>query len=169
MDKNNISEEISSHHNSVKGVDHACDENGKNLLNKEEKADITSINYINAANAISMNDYGNFIHKDYSPFLSSNNHEYVSSVSEYDSGKRIVCHNENKFSDLSLNKSKSFEWQVSLLFFSQRQEIFITYGSDYWQHINSSNHKIHSHDQMSKMITNLGGKKGENTLTLNPI
>ena len=27
------------------------------------------------------------------------------------------------------------------------------------QHINLSNHKIHSYDQMSKMIVNLGSKK----------
>ena len=30
------------------------------------------------------------------------------------------------------------------------------------EHINSSNHKIHSYDKMSKMIVNLGSKKCEN-------
>ena len=40
-----------------------------------------------------MNDYDNFIHKYYAPFLSSNNHSDVSSVSEYDSEKQRVCCN----------------------------------------------------------------------------
>ena len=35
-------------------------------------------------NEISMNDDDNFIHKYYAPFLSSKNHEYVYSGSEYD-------------------------------------------------------------------------------------
>ena len=30
------------------------------------------------------------------------------------------------------------------------------------EHINYSNQKIHSHDQMIKMIVNLGSKKGQN-------
>ena len=33
MDKKNISEEISSHHNSEELIDYACDDNGNNLLN----------------------------------------------------------------------------------------------------------------------------------------
>ena len=33
------------------------------------------------------------------------------------------------------------------------------------EHINSSNHKIYSHDQMSKMVVNLGSKKCENRNT----
>ena len=47
--------------------------------------DVTSIHYINATNEISMNYDDNYIHKYYAPFLSSNNHEDVSSGSEYDS------------------------------------------------------------------------------------
>ena len=33
------------------------------------------------------------------------------------------------------------------------------------EHIHSSNHKIHSHDQMRKMIVNLGSKKLKNNRT----
>ena len=59
-----------------------------------------------------MNDDETFIHKYYAPFLSSNNHEDVSSGSEYDSAKRRIRRNINIILDLLLNKSKSFEWQV---------------------------------------------------------
>ena len=52
--------------------------------------DVASINYTITTNKISMNDDENFIHKYYAPFWLSKNHEDVSSVSEYDSGKRIV-------------------------------------------------------------------------------
>ena len=71
-----------------------------------------------------------FIHKYYSQFLSSENHEDLSSKSEYESVKRRVFHHKQNSLDLLLNKSNIFKWQVSLLFFSQRQEIIITYGSD---------------------------------------
>ena len=97
MDDNNISEDISSHQNSAEVIDHACHEHGNSLLNTEEEAYVTSINSINANNDISMNDDDNFIHKDYAQFLSSKNHEDVSSVSEYDSEKRRVCHNKKIF------------------------------------------------------------------------
>ena len=64
-----------------------------------------------------MNDDKSFIHKYYATFLSLKNNEYVSSGSEYDSAKRnVFCLRKNYF-DLLLKKSKSFEWQVSLLFF----------------------------------------------------
>ena len=46
--------------------------------------DVKSIHSINANNDISMIDDDNFIHKYYVPFLSSNHHEDVSYVSEYD-------------------------------------------------------------------------------------
>ena len=59
--------------------------------------DVASINYINVPNEVSMKGYDNFIHIYYAPFLSSNNHKYVSSVSEYNSAKLIVCHNKNCF------------------------------------------------------------------------
>ena len=63
-----------------------------------------------------MNNDDNFMHKYYTPFLSSNNHEDVSSVPRYDSEKRRVFRNKNIFFDLLLNKSKSFKWQVLLVF-----------------------------------------------------
>ena len=59
MDENNISEEISSHHNSEELIDHTYDDNEKNLLDTEEEADVTSINSINATNDVSINDDGN--------------------------------------------------------------------------------------------------------------
>ena len=65
----------------------------KKLLNTEEEEYFTSINYINITNDISMNDDENFIHKYYTPFLSSKNHEDLLSGSFYDSAKRTVsCH-----------------------------------------------------------------------------
>ena len=70
MDKTYINEQISSHHNPAEVIDHTCDDNGNNLLNTEEETDVTSINYINATNDISMIDDGNVIHKYYAPFLS---------------------------------------------------------------------------------------------------
>ena len=59
-------------------MDHTCDDNGNNLPNIEEEADVTSIHSINAKNEISMNYDDNYIHKYYAPFLSSKNHEDVS-------------------------------------------------------------------------------------------
>ena len=61
-----------------------------------------------------MKGYDNFIHKYYAPFLLSNNHEDLFSRSDYDSAKRRACHNKNIILGLLLNKSKSFEFQVSL-------------------------------------------------------
>ena len=66
-----------------------------------------------------MNDDDNFTHKYYAPFLSSKNYEDVSTGSEYNSEKRRFCHNKNIILDILLNKSKSFEFQVSLFFFTQ--------------------------------------------------
>ena len=63
-----------------------------------------------------MNANGNFIHKYYAPFLSSNNNEDISSGSEYDSVKRRVRRHKNTILDLLLNKSNSFEYQVSMFF-----------------------------------------------------
>ena len=80
LDDNNISEEISSHKNPAEINDHICDENGMNLVNTEEESDVTPIHYIKATNYISMNDDDTYINKYYSQFLSSKNHEYVSSV-----------------------------------------------------------------------------------------
>ena len=86
MDENNTSEEISSHQNSIKNsteaIYHTCYDNGINLPNTEEGADVIYIHSINATNDIFMNDDENFIHKYYAPFLSSKNHEDVSSGSE---------------------------------------------------------------------------------------
>ena len=78
MDDNNTSEEISCHQNPAEVIDNTCDDNEINLLNTEEEADVTSINYVNANNYISGNNEDNFIHKYYIPFLPSNNHEDVS-------------------------------------------------------------------------------------------
>ena len=40
-------------------MDLTCDDNGNNVLNIEQEADITSIHSINEANGISMNDNEN--------------------------------------------------------------------------------------------------------------
>ena len=84
MAKNNKSKEISSPHNSVELFDYKYDDNGNNFFNTEEESGVISIHSINATNDISMIDDGNFIHKYYVPFLSSNHHEDVSYGSEYD-------------------------------------------------------------------------------------
>ena len=55
-----------------------------------------------------MNDDDNYMHKYYTPFLSSNNHENESSGSEYDSAKRRVCRNKNIILDLLLDKNQRF-------------------------------------------------------------
>ena len=68
LDDNNTSEEISPHQNSAEVIDHTCDDNGINLFNTEEEADLTSINFINATNYVSMNGDDNFIYKYYAPF-----------------------------------------------------------------------------------------------------
>ena len=67
------------------------------IINTEGEADVTSINSINATNDISINDDDNFIHKYYASFLSSKNHEGVSSRSEYDWTKRRVHRNKKLF------------------------------------------------------------------------
>ena len=76
-----------------------------------------------------MNDDENFIHKYSVPFLSSKNYEDVCSGSEYDSEKQIFFCNRNIILDLLLNESKSFNGRYHCSFFSQRQEIVITYDS----------------------------------------
>ena len=92
-DDNNTSEEISCHKDSAKAMDHTCDDNGNNGINIGEEADVTYIHSINATNDISTNDDDNCMHKYYSLFLPSKNHEDVSSVSEYDSEKRRLFNN----------------------------------------------------------------------------
>ena len=130
----------------------SCDYSGNNVLNIEEEADVTSIHSINETNDISMNDDDNFIHKYYAPFLSSKNHEDVSSGSEYDSAKRIFCLNKTIILDLLLNKSNSFEWQVSLLFFVFNDKKMSSHMDHISEHINSSNQKIHSYDKIRKLL-----------------
>ena len=49
-----------------------------------------------------MNDDENYIHKYYAPFVSSKNHEDVSSGLEYDSVKRRLCGQKNMILDLLL-------------------------------------------------------------------
>ena len=63
MDDKNTSEEILSNKNSAGVIDHTCDDNGINLLNTKEEADITSIHSINATNDIYMNDDEKVIHR----------------------------------------------------------------------------------------------------------
>ena len=46
-------------------MDYTCDNKENNVLNIEEKVDVTSIHYINANNDISMNDDENYMHKYY--------------------------------------------------------------------------------------------------------
>ena len=75
-------------------MDHTRDENVNNVLNIEEEADIKYIHSINETNDISMNFDENYMQKYYAPILSSNNHEDISSESEYDSMKRRVCRNK---------------------------------------------------------------------------
>ena len=41
IDEKNISEEISSHTISAKVIDNTCDDNIKNILNKEEEGGVT--------------------------------------------------------------------------------------------------------------------------------
>ena len=60
MDDNNPSENIASNKNSTVVIDHKYDENGINLLNTEEEADVTYIQYINGTNGISTSDDKNF-------------------------------------------------------------------------------------------------------------
>ena len=141
-------------------IAHRCDENGINLLNTEEEADVTSIQYINGTNNISMNDDKKCIYKYYAPFLPSKNNEYVSSGSEYYSAKRRVSCHKKFILDLLLNKSNSFEWKVSLLFFINDTKLS-SHMAQTSEHINPSNKKNHSYDQMGKMIFNLSNNKWE--------
>ena len=127
-----------------------------------KKAGATSIHSINATNEISMNDDDNFMHKYYAPFLSSKNHADVSYGSEHVSSKRRFCCHKNIILDLLLNISKSFEWHISLLFFVLGDKTFLSHMTQISEHINSSNHKIHSYDKMIKIIVNLGNDKCEN-------
>ena len=106
-----------------------------------------------------MNDDDNYMHKYYATFLSSNNHEDISSGSEYNSAKRRVCRNKTIIFYLILNKSKSFEWQLSLLFFVLNSRKISSHMAHISGHINSSNHQIYSYDKMIKIIFNLVSKK----------
>ena len=161
MQDKNTSEDISCHQNSTKLMDHTCNDNANNVLNIEEKAYVTSIHSINANNDISINDDDSYIHNYYAPFLSSNNHEDLSSGSEYDSAKWRVCCNKNMILDLILNKSRSFEWQVTLLFFVLNDNKFSSHMDQISEHINYSNQKIQYYDKMIKIILNLCNNKCE--------
>ena len=106
-----------------------------------------------------MNDDDNYMHKYYATFLSSKNHEDVSSGSEYDSVKLGFFCNKNIILNLLLNIF--FKWQVSLLFFVLNDNKLSSHMAQISERIKSSNHRIHSHDQMIKIIVNLGSKKCE--------
>ena len=80
---------------------------------------------------------------------------------------------KNIILDVLLNKSKSFEWQVKLLFFVLNYNKLSPHMAQISEHIKSSNQKTHSHDQMRKMIVNSVSKKCEDnknsTCQLNPL
>ena len=94
-DDNNTSEEISCHQEATKVLDHKCYDNGNNVLNIEKEAIVTSIHYINTINEIYMNYDGNYMHKYYELFSSSNNHEDF--LLDQNMIKRNVCCNKNYF------------------------------------------------------------------------
>ena len=77
--------------------------------------------------------------------------------------KRRVRRNKNIILDLLLNKSKSFEWKASLLFFVINDMKLLSHMYQISEKINSSNHKIHSYDNMGKMIVDLSNKKFKNS------
>ena len=124
--------------------------------------DVTYIQSINGTNYISTNDDKICIRKYYAPFLPSKNNEDVSSGPEYDSTKWRIHRNKKNILDLLLNKSRSFEWQVSLLLFVINGTKLSLNMDEISEHINSSNHVIYSHDQMCKNIVNLSNQKCEN-------
>ena len=84
-----------------------------------------------------MKDDEHVIHKYYAPFLPPKNHEGVYSGSDYYSAKKyfVVI---NHYFYLSLNKLKSFEWKVSLLFFVLNAEKLSLHMYQISEHINSS-------------------------------
>ena len=56
MDDKNASEAIATHQNSTGVIDHSCDDNVINLINREEEADATSIQSINWTNDTCITD-----------------------------------------------------------------------------------------------------------------
>ena len=106
-----------------------------------------------------MNDDENFIYKYYAQSLPSNNNSDVYSGSKYDTTKQIVRCNKRIILDLLLNKSNSFEWQVSLLFFVINDKKISSHMAHISEHINSSNRKIHSYDQMGEITVNLSNNR----------
>ena len=69
---------------------------------------------------------------------------------------------------LLLNKPKSFEWQVLLLFHVINDKKLSSHMAQISEQINYPNKKIHSYNQMRKMIIDIGSKKGENNDTYSP-
>ena len=69
---------------------------------------------------------------------------------------------------LLLNKSKGFEWWVSLLFFVLNDNKLSSHMAQISEHTNSPIQKKYSYDQMIKMIVNLGSKTGENNYNSSP-
>ena len=62
---------------------------------------------------------------------------------------------------LLLSKSKSFEWQILLLFFVLGDKKLSSHIDQISEQINYSNQKIHSYNKIINMIVNLGSKKGK--------
>ena len=69
---------------------------------------------------------------------------------------------------LLLSKSKSFEWQILLLFFVLGDKKLSSHIDQISEQINYSNQKIHSYNKIINMIVNLGSKKGKKGTTPHP-
>ena len=81
--------------------------------------------------------------------------------------KNIIHRNEEfvvikTILDLLLNKSNSFELQLSLLFFILNEKTLSQHMDQISEHINSSNKFFYSHDQTRKMIVNWGSNIWKN-------
>ena len=114
--------------------------------------DVASIQSINGNNDISMNYNETFIHKYYAPFLTSNNDEDVSSVSEYYSAKLILRRNKNIIMYLLSNISKSLNGRYHCYFVVVNEKKLSSHMAYISEHINSSNQKNHFLDQMEKLL-----------------
>ena len=89
-----------------------------------------------------MNDDNNIFLKYYAPLLSWNIQEDVSKGTEYESVKHIFCLHKNVILGLLLNKSKSVECEVSLIFFVANNNKLSSHVDQISEHINYTNQKI---------------------------
>ena len=72
--------------------------------------------------------------------------------------KRRVRHHLKTILDLLLNKSNSFECQVSMLFFFLNHKKLSSHMAQISEHINFSNKNIPSYDKIIRIIDDLGSK-----------